>query len=245
MNKFDSKLGSVYVFENGHKMEVIEYFGAKNITVKFDDGVVVKNATYDNFINGRIKNYNHPIISGIGYFGYGNYSQKSHTVFYSIWRGMIERCYNKKEILRRPTYFGCTVDEKWHNFQVFAEWCDKNFKIGFRIDKDILHKGNKIYSAETCCFVPIEINGLFVLCTKNRGKYPLSVTKTIYGKFISNSSISNKTIYLGTFDCPIDAFNAYKKSKEDRIKFLANKHKSEITPECYNSLINWTIEIND
>lgn len=200
--------------------------------------------TYDNFINGRIKNKNYPLVYGVGCIGYGKYSRKTHTVFYDLWNGMIGRCYDKKELNRRPTYSDCSVDEYFLNFQNFAKWCDDNYIIGFRIDKDILFKGNRVYSAKTCCFVPVEINGLFVLCNKNRGKYPLSVSKTEYGKFISNSN-SLSIGYLGTYDCPIDAFNAYKIAKENRIKVLANKFKDKITPECYNALMNWTIDIND
>jgi hypothetical protein len=245
MNKFDSKLGSVFVFDNGHKMEVIEYFGAKNITVKFDDGIIVKNATYDNFIKGSIKNYNYPIIYNVGYFGYGDYSRKNHPIFYNIWKGMIARCYDDKELFRRPSYIGCTVDSFFLNFQNFARWCESNYVYGFKIDKDILIKGNKIYGPQTCCFVPSEINGLFVLSTKKRGNYPLGVSKSEYNKFVVNASIENQRVYLGSYDCQIDAFNVYKNHKENRIKFLANKHKSEITTECYNALINWTIDIND
>jgi len=245
MGKLKSKVGEIFIFESGHSMEIIEYFGAKNTTVKFDDGMFSENVTYDNFINGRVKNNNYPLVYGIGCFGYGKYSRKTHKVFYDTWKGMIARCYNETELKRRPTYRGCTVSSYFLNFQNFAKWCEEKYINGFRIDKDILVKGNKIYSPETCCFVPIEINGLFVLCGKNRGKLPLSVSETEYGKFVSISSVSNKRIYLGTFDCPVDAFHAYKKSKENRIKELADKHKSNITLECYNALMNWTIDIND
>ena len=47
---------------------------------------------------------------------------------------------------------------------------------GWQLDKDILIKGNKIYSPDTCCFVPSEINNLFVGCNKSRGSLPIGVT---------------------------------------------------------------------
>lgn len=245
MRGLESKIGEVYVFENGHKMEVIEYFGAKNITIKFDDGVIYKNATYDNFINGRVKNYNYPIVNGVGCFGYGRYSRKTHRLFYELWKGMLGRCYNESELLKRPTYRGCSVDPYFLNFQNFANWCEVNYVEGFRIDKDILVKRNKIYSPDTCCFVPVEINSLFILCGKNRGNAPVGVLKTEYNKYMANVSIGNVKTYLGTYDCELEAFSVYKKAKEDRIKFLAKKNKPKITPNCYSALMNWEMDIND
>ena len=44
------------------------------------------------------------------------------------------------------------------------EWFDNpvnGYKEGYSLDKDILVKGNKIYSPETCCFVPQDVNILF------------------------------------------------------------------------------------
>ena len=42
----------------GMKCTIIEYFGNKNITVKFKDGTIVKNRAYGDFKKGEIKNLN-------------------------------------------------------------------------------------------------------------------------------------------------------------------------------------------
>jgi len=245
MGLLKSKVGDVFVLENGKSVEIIEYFGAKNITIKFEDGIVLKNITYNNFINGRIKNKNYPNVYGVGFIGYGVYSERNNKTIYHTWKGMIERCYCEKHLKLRSSYLGCTVDSFFLNFQNFAKWYEENYIEGFRIDKDILFKGNRVYSAETCCFVPIEINGLFVLANKSRGEYPLGVTKSKYNKYEVKASNGNRVIYLGSFNCVFEAFNTYKKHKENRIKDLAEKYKNKITEQCYDSLINWQIEIND
>lgn len=78
---------------------------------------------------------------------------------------MLERCYSARYQERKPTYKGCSVCDEWLNYQNFAKWYDDNYyEIKGEImclDKDILVKGNKIYSPENCVFVPNYINVLF------------------------------------------------------------------------------------
>ena len=100
-------------------------------------------------------------IYGIGFIGVGNYKSRNktgHTKAYNAWAAMLQRCYDSKLHLRNPTYKECSVIEEWYNFQNFAGWFEKNYIDGYQLDKDLLIKGNKIYSPETCCFVPKEIN---------------------------------------------------------------------------------------
>lgn len=67
---------------------------------------------------------------------------------------MIKRCYNQKCLLKDNTYRGCSVCDEWLNFQNFGEWYDENYyevpNEVMDLDKDILHKGNKIYSPDNC-----------------------------------------------------------------------------------------------
>ena len=52
---------------------------------------------------------------------------------------------------------------------------DDNGRL-YHLDKDILVKGNKVYSPETCCFVPQEINSLLVTSVRSRGDQPIGVS---------------------------------------------------------------------
>ena len=54
-----------------------------------------------------------------------------------------------------------------------------------------------------------------------------------------------KQEYLGSFKTEIEAFNAYKQAKENRLKELANKWKSQIDPRAYNALMNYEVNITD
>ena len=112
------------------------------------------------------------------------------------------------------------------------------------LDKDILIKGNKIYSPETCIFVPKNINLLFVKSDAKRGDYPIGVNyNKRSGKFVARCGEYGKRVNLGTFRTPEEAFNAYKNAKMDRICELANFYysKNAIKKEVYDNLINLVI----
>lgn len=47
----------------GFKMTIIEYMGSRNITVQFDDGTIVSNRSYDDFLQGHISNPNQAKIN--------------------------------------------------------------------------------------------------------------------------------------------------------------------------------------
>ena len=64
--------------------------------------------------------------------------------------------------------------------------------------------------------------------------------------YIKSQIKSNSIVrYLGTFDTPEEAFQAYKTAKEECIKEVADKWKGLISEQVYNALINYKIEITD
>lgn len=56
------RTGEIYKFEDGSFMEIIEYFSAKNITIRFNDGSIMSNVKYCRFSDGAIKNSNTPNV---------------------------------------------------------------------------------------------------------------------------------------------------------------------------------------
>jgi hypothetical protein len=242
--KIIDRTGEQKTLKCGSVAKIIEYFSAKNITVQYDDGTIVYKLSYINFKLGRLKNYNKPYLYGVGYFGYGIYKYNDETKkAYNVWRKMMYRCYCEFAKNKR-TYIDCYVCHDWHNFQNFAKWYCENYIDGFELDKDILFKGNKCYSANTCCFVPQEINKILTLNNINRGNCVLGVSKR-NNKFVAQINIDGIPKDLGHYNNEEKAFYVYKEAKENQIKNKANIYKSKITEECYNSLINWKIEITD
>ena len=118
------------------------------------------------------------------------------------------------------------------------------------LDKDVLVKGNKTYSPNTCVFVPQNINVLFTKCNKARGKYPIGVSfykdrnkYQAHCKIFSNGKSKQKN--LGYYNNIDDAFYAYKQFKEDYIKQVADEYKDNIPNKLYEAMYNYKVEITD
>ena len=242
----------------GSKMVIIKYRKAIDIDVYFPEyDCIVKNQQYGNFKNGKIKCPYERSVYGIGYIGEGEYKTKENgkpTKVYETWKSMLQRCYDKKYQEKRPTYKDCEVCEKWLNFQNFAKWYENNYYEiegeKMCLDKDILVKHNKIYSPETCIFVPNNINMLFVKCDRLRGNSVIG-TSPENGKYKVRCSMFNpetgksKCEYLGYYETQEKAFEVYKYYKEKNIKEVADYYKEQIPINLYNALYDYEVEITD
>lgn len=163
----------------------------------------------------------------------------------------MRRCYNEKEKLKWKSYLEAEVCEEWHDYRNFAKWYNDNYyqidNMQMHIDKDILVKGNKIYSPETCVFVPYNINSLFTKGNTMRGDCPIGVNyhkrdKVFYARVRNNKG---QRMELGGFSNPTDAFNAYKMAKEQIIKDVANEYKDKIPQRLYEAMIKYEVDITD
>lgn len=251
MNRVYNKVGEKYLTNEGYWVTIIESKGCRNCKIQFESGFTLDNRQFGDIKRGNIYNPYHLSVYGTGYVGIGKYKTpfkgRDYKV-YKTWNHMIERGYSDKFKTSNPAYINCSVDSKWHCFQNFARWMENSYNSetmqGWQLDKDILAKGNKIYSPQTCCFVPQEINNLFTSCTKVRGKYPIGVTKkrNLYEARVSKNG---ERISQGFFSTPEEAFQAYKIAKEDYIKEVADKWKPYITPQTHQAMYNYQVEITD
>lgn len=249
----NDKIGEVGFNSLGSKMVIEKYNTYTNIVVRFDNGDLVS-TTYQNFSNGQVKSLHEKRVYGVGFIGVGKYKSVlngKNTKQYETWRGMLRRCYDEKYQEKFHTYIGCAVDPIWHNFQNFAEFYDSNYynieNNKMCLDKDILVKNNKIYSPETCVFVPEFINNLFVKNDPVRGFLPIGVSldkeKEKYKSSCSNGDKKRK--HLGYYDTPEEAFKAYKKYKEALIREKAELYKNLIPVKLYEVMMKYEVEIND
>jgi hypothetical protein len=193
---------------------------------------------------------NNKLIYGKGYIGekIGDTFYGATTKFYSIWFSMLRRCYDEKTQLKNPTYIGCYVDESWLNLQIFCKWCEENYIDGFCLDKDILIKGNKIYGPNTCCFVPTQINSLFVKKSIKNSNLPIGIShykKSKKPAYQVSIRYFNSRKFCGVHYSIEKAFESYKIAKENYIREVADFWKDKISNKTYEALINYKIEITD
>ena len=245
---FIDRKGERHLTKEGYWVTIIRYIYSKNCDIQFEDGLILYKIEYTKIKNGAIKNPHHLSVYGVGYNGVGKYKtsvDRKRTKEYEKWIGMLERCYDEKSLIKHPTYKDVVVCKEWHNFQVFAQWFEENYKENFELDKDILIKGSKVYSSKTCCLVPQEINSLFTKRNKARGKYPIGITINGNEHYRARLSKNGESFDLGTYLTIEEAFQAYKTAKELWIKEVADKWREQITEPCYEAMYAYQVEITD
>ena len=160
------------------------------------------------------------------------------TKAYTAWMNMLNRCYDPRFHNIQPTYVCCYVCDKWLYFTNFKEWFDNNYVEDWQLDKDLLVTENKVYSPDTCIFVPQSINSLFTDHGRARGNYPIGVHfHKKAGKFVALVAIDGKQQYLGLFDDHNEAHKAYLIAKKSNVIRIADEWKEKIPIRLYEALI--------
>lgn len=141
---------------------------------------------------------------------------------YRRWTDLLVRCYSKKFKEKSPTYRDVTVCEEWKRFSNFRKWMLCQDWYGKHLDKDILVKNNKVYSPETCIFVPQYVNALLTDAGARRGSYPIGVSYNIGHRcFCACCAVDGKNVNLGDYSTPEAAHEAYLEFKSKRVMEIA------------------------
>lgn len=155
---------------------------------------------------------------------------RSTCKFYRKWFAMLTRCYNKNEIRKHPSYAECSVCESWLLFSNFKQWMEQQDWEGKDLDKDLLVKGNKVYSPETCCFISREINTFMIDRGAGRGDYLLGVTfvkkKKLY-RARCNNPFTKSAENLGLGKSEIEPHLRWKKRKHELACIYADMQSDE------------------
>ena len=241
------KVGSRHKNKDGEFCTVISYRNSKDISVVFDgyEGYIKKVYT-GGLKSGDFKNNYRPSVCGVGYIGEGKHGSKNKnriSAAYAAWRNMLMRCYDETNIANQRTYKGCSVCDEFLDFQVFAEWytSHESYGLGYELDKDLLVKGNKIYSPETCTFLPKELNVMLNKERVNKG-ISLGVTKREdYDKYRAVVGKNGVRTHIGDYDTAEEASAAYVEAKERYVKNKALEWANRIEWEAFVALMNWSV----
>ena len=242
-------MGKVYKSKLSGDFKIVKYNDAKDVEIQFLKTGFETTVQLGSIRNGNVKDPYSPSVFGVGIIGakYPITINGVKTKEYVLWKGMLQRCYSDTQY---PTYECCEVSDNFKSFEYFYEWCNKQIgsdNEGWHLDKDLLVKGNKVYSENTSVFLPQEINSLLIKSTASRGKYLIGVSWSNTNKAFVAQVRKNKgkQEWLGSFNTEIEAFNTYKTAKESYIKEQAEKYKSQIDVRAYKALMNYEVNIDD
>ena len=249
-------VGKVFKSKSSGDFKVLKYNDSYNVGIQFLKTGYETIVQLTNVRNGYIKDPYLPSVYGVGILGTKYPSKVSGvtTKEYVPWCSMLKRCYSDSYKKKNPTYKDCEVSENFKSYEYFYEWCHKQVGFGndgngnpFHLDKDLLIKGNKVYSENTCVFIPSEINSLLIKREALRGEYLIGVywSKTNKAFVAQVRKNKGKQEHLGFFKTEIEAFNAYKQAKEAFVKEQANKWKGKIDDRAYGALMSYEVNIDD
>ncbi|AHK11326.1 homing endonuclease HNH [Shewanella sp. phage 1/4] len=169
--------------------------------------------------------------------------------YYHKWWGMLRRCFSEKERLRKPSYINSKVCDDWLKLSCFLDWAveqpEKNL-IGLDLDKDLIIKDNKVYSPETCVFVPRSVNIFIRELSRPRGECMLGVTYED-GKYRArcHNPFTSKKEHLGMFQTEIEAHLIWKGRKHKLSCELAEKQTNEKVANAlrlrYSEQTDWSL----
>lgn len=246
-------LNKTYTNKQGLNYKIVHYNTYYDITILFDSGYI-KSATMKEVKRNAIKDKLSPSVYGVGIVGirYNTKVDGKHTTEYGTWKNMLRRCYSEKCRQKFQSYDDCTVSENFKKYSYFYEWANKQVGFNsvddmgniFHLDKDLLVKGNKIYSENTCVFLPLEINIALAMKDSKSKKFHVGVRKN-RNKYEVTCCINSKSTYLGLFNTELEAFKAYKQAKGSYLKELAEKWKGKIDERAYHALMNYQVETTD
>lgn len=219
------RLGMEKLNKQGCLMKIVEYNKSSDIVVEFQDKRKLKvKTTYNEFVKGSIKNPYYPTIYGVGCIGTKYHARTSNKIFkeYATWKNMLYRCYCKAYGERYKTHNEATVCKEWLCYENFYEWVHEqsnveNFLKGnnWILNRKIIDKNNEIYSPDTCCLVPQNVDRLFIKPDLNM-------------EYATESML-----------------RMYKEVMENKIKKVAKEEFANvnISEQCYKAMMDYKVEI--
>lgn len=214
-------VGTQHTNEHGEVCTIIMNVGRRSLVQFEGDFPHQKFVHKSQFYNGRFTSNYRRSVYGVGiYVPYNSYCCREVvsgpiTRAYNMWSNMLKRAYCPEQLAAQPTYNGTTVYPPWHRSDVYWMWAEKQvgwLKEGYHQDKDILFYGNKVYSPDTCVFIPNQLNTFLSDCRKARSPYGQGVTFNS-GKYTATIWNNNKPHRIGSFITQKEAQDAFAEEK--------------------------------
>lgn len=233
------EIGKLYTSNNSGQFEVLSRHPGSFLTIRFVDTQNTVFVRKGNALKGNVRDAKRRNYYDIGYIGDTEENIKNSRTF-NVWQGMLSRCYAPSG---NESYKDCEVCEEWQCYTTFKGWYEnQQHHTLYQIDKDLLFRGNRTYSPETCVLLPKAINVALQGNRKNRGAYPTGVyykkrNKNFTAQIAYGDSVPK---HLGSFKTWQEAEVVYLRAKEGRIRAMAEEYKEVICERAYVAMLNWS-----
>lgn len=168
----------------------------------------------------------------------------------SCWRDMIRRTNGSGLGIKAASYGGCVVSEDFKLFHNFFEWMQTepaHKSQSYHLDKDILGDG-KLYSSETCCLIPPELNLALVGSTRLRANNTTGVIGVSWCKrdkvYVPKLHAKGRHYNLGAYKSKIQALEVYVAAKNKHIASIAQGYKDVLSPLVFERLTQGILDFD-
>ena len=236
--------GKTYVTNNFGEVVVEKYESASRVHVRFKNTGNVVITCMSTLRSRSLKDKQAPSILGFGIVGEdipskGGVQDKA----YGAWHGILARCLNPKTKAKQPTYADCKVHEDWQYYQNFKEWFYNQVGSGlegYQVDKDLLVRGNLLYSADTCCLIPRDLN-TYLASLPVYGCTTCIDFKVNVCQYAVEVTHEGCKYHLGYFNTYKQAFMELKTFKEQKLREFAEKYKGLVSDHVRERLLTYEI----
>lgn len=168
------------------------------------------------------------------------YLRSSNCQAYTCWSAMSSRVGRIKE------YKDCTISDEWKDFQTFAQWYysqDRSPYESYHIDKDMLVRGNRHYSKETCCLIPGWINHM-ISRKQNTGKYPTCVSFS-QGKYRGRFNFNGRTYQMKACDTEAEMCKLISDKRRELVNKIADEYERDkiMSPKAIQGFRNYDFTV--
>lgn len=160
--------------------------------------------------------------------------------YYKVWIDMLRRGFSENLRKKIRTYKDVEIQESWLYFSQFRAWAEPRYAEGLSLDKDILVYGNKIYSENTCCFVPHYVNTVLLTSSKGSNELIGAIFKPARAHLLTPyMAASSSHPYLGYFSTAKEAHHAWQADKVKNIISVVNRYREDESyiPEVADALL--------
>lgn len=217
-------------------LEVVRYMDNKNVVVRFITTGTERSVSLQSIQQGDVKDWGLPTVYGVGILGLPGVCKTMRRA-YKVWTSILFRSYVDE---KRADHLKTSLSDEWIYFPNFLEWYNDNYVEGWELDKDLLGEGSRIYSKDTCAFLPREVNQFLVVSKGSEGE----ISRGFYynherNKYVTCFSIKKVNYTHKGFETAKEAQEEFNRFKKETAKHYAEKYRYGLSERAYNKLVNF------